>query len=171
MGTISVLEGLTMGNFEPVTGGCLCGDVRYESSQPLYDPHYCHCRTCQKASGAPVIAGAFVARDAFRLTHGEPRLYQSSPIVERGFCGDCGTYLLYRPLITEWSDWMIVTIASLDDPGSLAPQRHYGIEAKISWFNTDDNFACERYEDDFIEILADVNHKKREAIIARFGSQ
>jgi len=158
-----------MSKSEPITGGCLCGCVRYEVNDALYDAHYCHCRKCQKASGAPVIAGAFVSRDGFRLTAGLPKVYRSSPIVERGFCGDCGTYLLYRPLITEWSNWMIITIASLDDPESLPPQRHYGIEGKIGWFDTDDDFPRERYEDDFIEILADASHEERQAIIARFG--
>lgn len=160
-----------MSESERIAGGCLCGAVRYEVSEPLYDPHYCHCRKCQKASGAPVIAGAFVSKDGFGLMRGVPKLYKSSPIVERGFCGDCGTYLLYRPLITEWSDWMIITIASLDRPEDVTPQRHYGIEARISWFKTDDDFPRERYEDDFVEILADTNRDERQAILARFGSQ
>ena len=66
---------------EPVTGGCLCGTLRFEVTKPLYDPHYCHCRVCQKASGGPVIARAFVARDGFRFTAGEAKFYRSSPIV------------------------------------------------------------------------------------------
>ena len=160
-----------MSEYERITGGCLCGKVRYEVNDELFDAHYCHCRKCQKASGAPVIAGAFVSRKAFQLTVGRPKLYKSSPVVERGFCGDCGTYLLYRPLIPEWSDWMIITIASLDHPESVPPQRHYGVEARINWFNTDDQFPRERYEDDFIEILADTSREERAAVIARFGSQ
>jgi hypothetical protein len=160
-----------MNKSEPITGGCLCGLVRYEASKPLFDPHYCHCRTCQKASGAPVIAGAFISRSAFRFTHGEPKLYQSSPIVERGFCACCGTYLLYRPLIPEWSDWIIITIASLDHPRSVPPERHYGIESQIAWFNIQDDLPRERYEDDFIEILADASREERQAVLGRFGSR
>ena len=102
-------------------GGCLCGAVRYEVREQPYDAHYCHCRTCQKISGAPAISGAFLSRDAFRFTRGAPKFYRSSSIVERGFCADCSTYLLYRPLIAEWSDWIIVTIASLDRPDDLPP--------------------------------------------------
>jgi hypothetical protein len=121
-------------------------------------------------SGAPAIAGAFVSRDAFRFTKGEPKLFRSSPIVERGFCADCGTYLLYRPLIPEWSDWIIITIASLDLPENLSPERHYGVESQIMWFNPQNNLPSEPYEEDFIEILADPNRKERAAILARFGS-
>jgi hypothetical protein len=156
--------------FKPAAGGCLCGAVRYEVNEPPFDPHYCHCRACQKASGAPVIAGAFVSRNAFRFTQGKPKLYKSSPIVERGFCAGCGTYLLYRPLMAEWSDWAIITIASLDQPESIRPERHYGIESHLAWFNIQDDLPRERYEDDFIEILADPNREERAAVLARFGS-
>jgi hypothetical protein len=160
-----------MSKFDPITGGCLCGAVRYEVHEPLYDPHYCHCRKCQKASGAPVIAGAFLTREAYRLTSGEPKFFRSSPIVERGFCAGCGTYLVYRPLITEWSDWIIITIASLDHPEQVPPIRHYGIESRIAWFDTQDDHPRERYEEDFIEILANASREEREAVLKRFGFQ
>ena len=160
-----------MSKSELITGGCLCGVVRYEASEPLYDAHYCHCRVCQKMSGAPVIAGAFLSRGAFLFTNGEPKFYKSSPIVERGFCANCGTYLLYRPLVPEWSDWIIITIASLDHPEAMPPKRHYGTESQLPWFNTQDDFPRERYEDDFIEILSDPDHTERTAVLARYGSE
>ena len=160
-----------MSENEPISGGCLCGAVRYTVTEPPYDAHYCHCRTCQKASGAPVVAGAFVTRDAFVFTHGKPTIFKSSPIVERGFCGTCGTYLLYRPIIPEWSNWIILTIASLDHPENMPPQRHYGIESQIPWLNIHDGLPRERYEDNFIDILANGNREEREAVLRRFGSQ
>lgn len=153
------------------TGACLCGAVRYEIRGSLFDPHYCHCRACQKASGAPVIAGAFLARDALKIIHGEPKFYQSSTIVERGFCADCGTYLIYRPLIPEWSDWIVITIASLDHPEATPPKRHYGTESQLPWFDTQDDFPRERYEEDFIEILSDPDHLERTAVLERYGSE
>jgi hypothetical protein len=159
-----------MNQFASLTGGCLCGAVRYEARKALFDPHYCHCRACQKASGAPAIAGAFLSKEALRFTRGEPKLYRSSPIVERGFCADCGTYLLYRPLIAEWSDWLIITIASLDRPNSVVPERHYGCESQLAWFDPQNDLPRERYEDDFIEILAGSDREKRAAILARFGT-
>jgi len=160
-----------MSQFERLTGGCLCGGVRYEASEAPFDAHYCHCRKCQKMSGAPVVAAAFLPRDALRFTHGKPKFYKSSPVVDRGFCGDCGTYLLYRPLIPEWSDWIIFTIASLDHPERLPPERHYGIESHIAWLNIQDDLPREAYEDDFIEILADPNREERKAVLDRYGSQ
>lgn len=159
-----------MSKSDLITGGCLCGAIRYEISEPPFDPHYCHCRVCQKVSGAPAIAGAFISKDALRFTPSEPKLYRSSPIVERGFCADCGSYLLYRPLIAEWSDWLIIMIASLDRPEQVVPARHYGIESQLAWFDPQNDLPRERYEDDFIEILSDPDREERAAILARFGS-
>lgn len=154
---------------EDITGGCLCGNVRFAVSEPLYDPHYCHCRTCQKASGAPVIAGAFAAREAFRITSGAPKFYQSSPIAERGFCGSCGTYLFYRPLLAEWSEWMVITLASLDRPEDLPPQRHYGTESRVAWFSIHDDLPRETYEEGFVDLLCGPVGPERAAVLARYG--
>jgi hypothetical protein len=158
-----------MANSEVTMGGCLCGEVRYIAEKPLYDLHYCHCRKCQKASGAPVIAGAFISSDGLRFTREQPKMFKSSPIVERGFCSNCGTYLLYQPVIEEWSNWVIITIASLDNPENYAPQRHYGIESKLPWFGICDELPREPYENDFIETLANGSPEERQAILDRFG--
>ncbi|MCU9848423.1 GFA family protein [Defluviimonas sp. WL0024] len=154
----------------PFAGGCLCGAIRYEISAPPYDPHYCHCRSCQKAAGAPAIAGAFIARTEFRIIRGKPRYFRSSAVAERGFCKDCGTYLIYRPLIAQWSNWMIITIACLDHPEELSPRRHYGSESRIPWFDPQGEPPHEKYEDNFIDILSDGSPDERKAILERFGA-
>ena len=59
----------------PITGGCLCGAVHYESSEQPSDSNYCHCRTCLKASGAPVTAAVRFPTQAFRFTQGEPTFF------------------------------------------------------------------------------------------------
>ncbi len=35
----------------PITGGCMCGAVRYEATEPPQKVGYCHCRMCQKWTG------------------------------------------------------------------------------------------------------------------------
>ena len=155
----------------PVTGGCMCGAVRYEASEPPFDAHYCHCRMCQKASAAPVMAHAFVSSDVFRFTQGEPKFYKSSPIGERGFCADCGTLLLFRPLIPEWSDWITIPIANLDHPENLPPERHFGTESQIAWFEIQDDLPRERYEDDFIQFIAHASPEERKAASVRWENR
>ena len=126
---------------------------------------------CQKSTGSVVSTSAIVPKAQLRITKGEPKFYRSSPIVERGFCAECGTYLIYRPLIPEWSNWLIITIASLDHPEAISPKRHYGTESQLSWFNTQDDFPRERYEEDFIEILSNPSHVERVAVLKRYGSE
>ena len=48
---------MTGGKKVPVTGGCLCGEIRYRVTEPVLDTNFCHCRMCQKFSGAPFTAG------------------------------------------------------------------------------------------------------------------
>jgi len=158
-----------MSNSEPITGGCLCRAVRFELSRAPSDPHYCHCRTCQKASGGPVVACGIIARRDFRFTSGAPKIYASSDIAERGFCCDCGTYLIYRPTLGEWSNWMVVSLAAFDEPDRFPPARHYGVEDRFLWFETTDAFPRDAYEENFTNIMSDKDHPARAAILTRYG--
>ena len=115
----------------PITGGCLCGAVRYEASQPPIDSSYCHCRMCQRWRGAPAGAAAGFRTAAVRFTRGEPKFYRSSPRVDRGFCVDCGSSLLMR---YPDDDEIWIGIGTLDDPEKIRPRRHTGIEGRLSWF-------------------------------------
>lgn len=78
------------------TGGCQCGAVRYALHSEPTDPHVCHCRMCQKAFGNAFAPLAGVALSDFAWVRGEPGIYRSSEVVERGFCRDCGTPLSFR---------------------------------------------------------------------------
>ncbi|WP_119460186.1 GFA family protein [Rhodospirillaceae bacterium SYSU D60014] len=42
----------------PPDGGCLCGAIRYRVSTPPLQAGYCHCRLCQRSTGAPVLSWA-----------------------------------------------------------------------------------------------------------------
>ena len=111
-------------------GGCQCGAVRYVLTAPPSGVNICHCRMCQKAGGAPFMAFAGAPLSALVWTRGAPKIFVSSAIAERGFCAECGTPLTYRPYA---HDRIAVTIASLDDPASVAPKRQFGVESKLPW--------------------------------------
>ncbi len=115
----------------PITGGCLCGAVRYEASEAPKDSGYCHCSMCQRWTGAPASAFVVFSFAALRITRGKPKFYQSSLKVDRGFCSDCGSALFVRYPET---DEFCVSIGSLDDAASAPPQRHSGIESQLPWF-------------------------------------
>lgn len=123
----------------PVTGGCLCGAIRYRVTGPVLDTNFCHCRMCQRFTGAPVSAGSVYALDAVEITRGEPRYYRSSPFAERGFCATCGSSLFYRPVsppvTPDWENWILVYTGSLDNPAPNAPTWHLGIESQMPWLD------------------------------------
>ncbi len=106
------------------TGGCQCGAVRYALLTEPDEVSVCHCRMCQKASGGPIMAFARVKRPALRWTRGEPASFRSSSLVERHFCGTCGTPLTYN--FVE-SPNISITVGSLDDPGARRPVLQYSV--------------------------------------------
>ena len=120
-------------------GGCLCGAVRFRASGPPHKVNYCHCRMCQKASGAPVLAWATYARDKVTFTQGCPSLYQSSAQAQRGFCNACGTPLLWHGVGDP--SWIDLTIGAFDRPELAPPEEHIWTESRVKWLNIVDGLA------------------------------
>ena len=79
----------------PMTGGCLCGAIRYSVDAPLQNIVACHCSHCRKASGAGASHNALVPSSAVAFTAGKPKTYtdtaHSGNTLYRHFCGDCGS--------------------------------------------------------------------------------
>jgi hypothetical protein len=113
------------------TGGCQCGAVRYALSAEPTHGSICHCRMCQKASGNFFAALTGVKVEELTWTRGEPAIFKSSELVERGFCRDCGTPLTFRYLD---QDRITVTVGSLDEPASAAIEMQYGVESRLPAF-------------------------------------
>jgi hypothetical protein len=130
-----------------LTGGCLCGNIRYRLDAAPFDAGYCHCTLCRRSSGSPVLAFATVPRERFVVTAGEPRRRRSSSIGERWFCGDCGTPLAM--LVEHQPDTIDFTIGSLDAPELVRPAFHLFFSERIRWFNPSDTFPRhERFRPD-----------------------
>ena len=81
-----------------LTGGCGCGAVRYELTEPLLSASYCHCTRCQRRTGTAASANGQAAPGSFRILAGEDRLRAWSPEggFEKWFCGDCGSAMFSR---------------------------------------------------------------------------
>lgn len=85
-------------NDQPLTGGCNCGAVRFEVTAPLTTASYCHCRRCQRRSGAAASPNAHPAEGSFRIVSGTEnlRMWQPEGGGEKWFCGECGSSLFAR---------------------------------------------------------------------------
>ena len=110
------------------SGGCQCGAVRF-SAASLGRASICHCRMCQKAFGS--VGGLLVTAIDLTWTRGEPKRFQSSNKVRRGFCGECGTTLTY-----EYEGGEEVAIATFDRAAEIAPVIQVGIEGRLPWFDS-----------------------------------
>lgn len=113
------------------TGGCLCGAVRYEIGGDGTQLCFCHCTSCRRATGAPMVPWGTFARATFVVTRGVLTEYRSSPEVFRGFCATCGTSLTYRHAKRDAE--IDVTLGTLDSPEVFPPEAHIWVEDKVAW--------------------------------------
>ena len=115
-------------------GGCLCGAMRYRLDGPPLHADYCHCRICQRAGGAPVVAWGTWPAERLTWLAGEPRTFASSANGRRSFCPECGTPLTFvdDPALVD------VTLASLDEPAAFAPEYHIWTMSRVPWLDTRD---------------------------------
>lgn len=128
----------------PVTGGCLCGAVRYEVAATNRDGYYCHCRMCQLAFGNTRAAFFNVPQAAVRWTAGSPTWYASSKIARRGFCNRCGTPFSFAFLDSKNMD---LSIGSLDDPDAFRPESHFAIESRLPHWHVEDGLPGKRLDE------------------------
>lgn len=122
---------MSLDNRPVYSGGCQCGAVRFRVEGALGDASICHCRMCQKAFGgfyAPLVS---VRGARLEWTRGERKTFRSSNIVQRGFCGDCGT-----PLTYEAPDGIALAIGAFDNPAEIAPVIQWGVEARLPYVAT-----------------------------------
>ena len=123
----------------PLTGGCQCGALRYEVTEAPLLTYTCHCTDCQHLTGSAFSLAITVPDRAFRLVEGEPRLVQrtadSSRVVTRWLCPDCGCWIVGGPQPGATSGETIrrVRAGTLDDTSWLRPTAHFWTRSKQPW--------------------------------------
>ena len=128
-----------------ITGGCLCGAVRFECDQPPVLARACWCRVCQYISSGNASINVVLRTEGLRIT-GELGEYcstaDSGNRMRRRFCPKCGT-----PLFSE-SDarpgLMVVRAGALDDREIARPSGYIWTASAPSWAEIDPSLAnCE----------------------------
>ena len=118
----------------PLTGGCLCGGVRYEVAEPPVSASYCHCTRCQRRTGTAASAQARVAPGSLRVVQGEDLVREWVP-PDHGwpkcFCSACGSALWSRSP-TEPGVFSVRLGTFNADPG-IHPQYRQFVAYAAAW--------------------------------------
>ena len=119
-----------------MTGGCLCGAVRYRAATRPSRTVVCHCTFCQRATGSafavwPTFLEAHVEITG-KLTRFEARSDESGRWIHLHFCPHCGT-TLYSTW-QEGSGEVALLAGTLDDTSGIKVDRHVWTRSKQHWF-------------------------------------
>ena len=127
-----------------MTGGCMCGAVRYETSGEPFSVAHCHCHSCRKHTGAPVVTLAGYTRKQVTFSGDKRTFYESSPGALRAYCKKCGTPLTWEGDSGDLGPIVELHLSTFDDPEALVPTAHAFYPERISWFDIADDLP--RYE-------------------------
>jgi hypothetical protein len=140
-----------MDTSDVMEGGCTCREVRYRLlSRPLF-VHCCHCRWCQRETGAAFALNAMIEADRVVTLSGVPEVVMTPSLSGKGQkisrCPTCR--------IAVWSNYSgagdavrFVRVGTLDMPDLLPPDIHIFTESKQPWvILPPDAPAVERYYD------------------------
>ncbi len=124
----------------PITGGCRCGELRFEASDAPFDGTFCHCSMCRKSTGGLFSVGLMFNWTDFHIVKGEPKFYRPSEFGRYAFCENCGS-TIYGAY--EGSPSLYVSLGSIDNPddwpfNTEGWSGHVFVDDKISWFEIND---------------------------------
>ncbi|MEM1255164.1 MAG: GFA family protein [Cyanobacteria bacterium P01_H01_bin.21] len=145
----------------PYTGGCQCGQIRYELQAEPLTLYVCHCTDCQHQSSSAFGMSMPLPRESVKLTKGTPKQWSrpsaSGRTVACFFCSNCGTRLFHQPSRND----KITNIkpGTLDDTSWLEPAAHLWTASAQSWVSLSDNM---------LSIPQQPTHKEFEEIYKRF---
>jgi hypothetical protein len=116
-----------------LTGGCLCGGVRFELDAPPDGASYCHCTRCQRRTGTAASANASVDGNALHITDGADLVKcwrHPDGGFEKCFCRECGSHLFSRN--PEDHSQVALRLGAIDgDPGVRPSKRQFVAYAAV----------------------------------------
>jgi hypothetical protein len=118
----------------PLTGGCLCGGVRYEITEPPVSASYCHCTRCQRRTGTAASAQARVAPGSLRIVAGAELVREWKPPDSgwpKCFCSTCGSALWSRSPVDEGV--FSVRLGTFDSDPGIRPQYRQFVAYAAPW--------------------------------------
>jgi len=138
---VRAMGGINMGDVKQTVheGGCLCGHVRFSVvGEPCEPVGNCHCRLCQKSSGAAFVTWAIFPMDAVTWLKAQPKWFRATDFAERGFCPECGASVSIHDFAARTLDLPVVLF---DDPDVFPPQDDIWLESRRAWVALDPQLA------------------------------
>ena len=122
-----------MGDSAVMTGGCLCGLVRFEVTPPTKWCSHCHCSLCRRAHGAAFVTWFGVEATQFRIVEGATSIswHSSTKDARRGFCVRCGSTMFFES--TRWAGEIHIALAYMDGPIDRSPGAHVFYDSHVEW--------------------------------------
>ena len=112
-----------------ITGGCLCGAVRFRTLREPFRVGLCHCLTCRKNTGSVFDVSAVYPLDGVEIV-GETKAYASSKTHWRHFCPTCGSTIFERDARLDEID---LHVGAFDEPGQVVPTYELWIKRPEPW--------------------------------------
>lgn len=120
-----------------ITGGCLCGKVRYQVAGPLFNVDHCHCSMCRRQHGSAFATYAEFKAGDFKWTSGEGFVKVFEPSAGAGwcFCSECGSTLAGA----DKGKITTITLGTVDGDPGIKPESHIFVGSKAEWYDICDN--------------------------------
>lgn len=117
----------------PLTGGCNCGSVRFELTEPPLRAGYCHCTRCQRRTGTAASPSAIANAGTFRIVSGEDhiRRWNAGDGADKAFCGTCGSALFGQH--PENPEFINVRMGSFDSDPGVRPMGRLHVASAAVW--------------------------------------
>ena len=120
---------------EMLNGRCGCGAVTYEMSTPPMFVHCCHCRECQRQTGAAYVLNAIIEADRVNFNgpvteHELPTPSGKGQIITR--CQDCGV-AVFSSYMIRLGKLRYVRVGTLDNPDQCPPDVQIYASSKQTW--------------------------------------
>lgn len=116
-------------------GSCLCGEVRFQYSDPIKVFQYCHCTRCQKFTGTAHASNIIIDPEQFKWLSGEDNVgrYElpEAKHFATSFCKKCGSSL---PWLTKTAKAYVVPAGTLDEDPEVKPMHNIYIANKAPWY-------------------------------------
>jgi hypothetical protein len=117
-----------------MTGGCLCGQVRYSANAEPTFVEVCHCKNCQKQTGTAFSVMVGIPKSAISI-HGQFKRFHnkgdSGQPIEHNFCPECGSTIFSEAAVMPGVAF--IKTGTLDDTSWLDPKMHVYCDSKQHW--------------------------------------